>query len=116
MVNRMVTIDWKTIKFTVGFFIAALIPPVIVAGVVSFLRGAPQDLIIGTSSLTIIPVSIGIGIATYLADALGVSEKGRLGWAVLLILIIVIAWVIPLMLMGTIPISEILKRLSNIFG
>jgi hypothetical protein len=41
MVNKLVEIDWKTIEFTLGFFVAALIPPVVAAGAVSFLRGAP---------------------------------------------------------------------------
>jgi ABC-type uncharacterized transport system permease subunit len=60
--------------------------------------------------------SIGVGLATYLAYEFRLDENGRLGKVVFLILIIMIAWIIPLILVGTIPISEILKRLSEIFG
>lgn len=83
---------------TVGLFVAALIPPLVVSGIVTYIRGASQSSMIGISAIATIIISCGIGLSTFLASEWELDKYGMLGKVAFLILIIAIAWVIPLTL------------------
>jgi hypothetical protein len=108
----MIKIDWKAIRFTIGLFIFALLPPIATAALVTSLRGGPQDLVIGVSSIVSIFSNVGLGAAVTIAVRFErfLKEPERSDKVIFSIPVILLAWIIPLILTGVIPVIEILSR------